>query len=115
MTLQIIGYSGFDPYEECYEYFENSCYIADTPKSAENLMENSFSCVGTYRIDPVIIEQIMDDFGVSCGDYAMEKEAFDRFKAVAEKENISFEANEEENTDIPLIIVKVEGVRISDD
>lgn len=114
MTLRIIGYSGFDPYEECYEYFENSCYIADTPQSADNLMRNSFSCVGPYRIDPVTIEQIMDDFGASCGDYAMEKEAFDRFKVVTEKENIRFRVNEED-PDIPLTIVEVEGVRISDD
>ena len=114
MTLRIIGYSGFDPYEECYEYFENSCYIADTPQSADNLMRNSFSCVGPYRIDPVTIEQIMHDFGASCGDYAMEKEAFDRFKVVAEKENIRFRLNEED-PDIPLTIVEVEGVRISDD
>jgi len=52
MSLKIIGYSGFDSYEECYDYFENSCYIADTPKSAENLMKNIFfSCVANYRID----------------------------------------------------------------
>ncbi len=114
MSLKIIGYSGFDSYEECYEYFENSCYIADTPKSAENLMKNSFSRVANYRIDPVTIEQIMDDFGCSCGDYAMEKEAFDKFTAVAEKDNIRFIAKEED-TDIPLIIVKVEGVNLSDD
>ncbi len=114
MTLKNIGYSGFDPYEECYEYFENSCYIADTPKSAENLMRNSFSCVGAYRIDPVTIEQIMGDFGASCGDYAMEKEAFDRFKAVADQEKIHFIAKKE-NSDIPVIIVEVEGVKISDD
>ena len=114
MTSKIIGYSGFDSSEECYEYFENSCYIADTPRSADNLMRNSFSCVGPYRIDPVTIEQIMDDFGASCGDYAMEKEAFDRFKVVAEKENIRFRVNEED-PDIPLTIVEVEGVRMSDD
>jgi len=114
MTSKIIGYSGFDFSEDCYEYFENSCYIADTPQSAENLMRNSYSCVGKYRIDPVTIDQIMDDFGVSCGDYAMEKEAFYRFKAVAEKEDIHFSVNEED-CDVPLMIVAVEGVRISDD
>ncbi|MFH2060732.1 MAG: hypothetical protein ABIJ59_17790 [Pseudomonadota bacterium] len=114
MSLKIIGYSGFDPYEDCYEYFENSCYIADTPKSAENLMKNSFSRVANYQIDPVTIEQVMDDFGCSCGDYAMEKEAFDKFKAIAEKDNIRFTAKKED-TDIPLMIVKVEGVNLSDD
>ena len=73
MPSKIIGYSGFDYSEECYEYFENSCYIADTPQSADNLMSNSYTCMGKYRIDPVTIDQIMDDFGASCGDYAMEK------------------------------------------
>ena len=113
MPSKIIGYSGFDYSEECYEYFENSCYIADTPQSADNLMSNSYTCMGKYRIDPVTIDQIMDDFGASCGDYAMEKEAFDRFIAVAEENNIRFEANEED-CDVPLMIVEVEGVRISD-
>ena len=114
MTSKIIGYSGFDHSEECYEYFENSCYIADTPQSAENLMRNSYSCAGTYRIDPVTIDQIMDDFGASCGDYAMEKEAFDRFKDVAEEKDIRFSVYEED-CDVPLMIVAVEGVRILDD
>jgi hypothetical protein len=114
MTSKIIGYSGFDSSEECYEYFENSCYIADTPQSAKNLMRNSYSCLGKYRIDPITIVQIMDDFGASCGDYAMEKQAFDRFKAVADKENIRFSVNEED-CDVPLMIVEVKGVKISDE
>ena len=114
MTPEIIGYSGFDISEDCYEYFENSCYIADTPQSAENLMKNSFNCIGLYRIAPITIDQIMDDFGASCGDYAMEKKAFDRFKAAAVKKDIHFSANKED-CDIPLMIVEVEGVRISDD
>ena len=76
-------------------------------------MRNSFSCLDTYRINPVTIEQIMDDFGASCGDYEKGKEAFDRFKAVVEK-NIRFLVNEK-NYDIPLIIVEVEGIRILDD
>ena len=50
----------------------------------------------------------------SCGDYAMEKEAFDIFKSVADKEDIRFSVNEED-CDVPLMIVEVEGVRISDD
>jgi hypothetical protein len=44
----------------------------------------------------------------------MEKEAFDKFTAIAEKDNIRFIAKEED-TDIPLILVKVEGVHLSDD
>ena len=78
-TDEIIGYSGFDPGEGCYEYFENECYIADTTEGAEELMKNSFMCMGDYRIDPITIDRIMKDFGCSCGKYAMEKTAFDRF------------------------------------
>ena len=70
--------------------------------------------MGKYRIDPVTIDQIMDDFGVSCGDYAMEKEAFERFKTVAEKENIHLSVNEED-CDVPLMLFTVKGVRIPDD
>ena len=114
MTSITIGYSGFDHSEECYEYFENSCYIADTPQAAEKIMRNSYTCVGRYRIDPVTIEQIMVDYGCSCGEFAMEKGAFNRFKVLAEQKNIGFRANEED-CDVPLMIVKVEGVKISDD
>jgi len=34
----IIGYSGFDVFEECYGYNENACYIADTETSAHDFM-----------------------------------------------------------------------------
>ena len=114
MTSEIIGYSGFDIYEDCYQYYENSCYIADTPESAENLMKNSYISPRDYRIDPVAIDQIMNDYGVSCGDFAMEKEAFERFRYIAEQNKIQFSANEE-GWDYPIMIVIVEGVRISDD
>jgi len=29
----IIGYSAFRLFDECYEYNENACYIADSPES----------------------------------------------------------------------------------
>jgi len=58
----IIGYSGFDLFEDCYEYFENACYIADTPAAMERLMKDSVACTGKYRIDPVKIDQIMNDY-----------------------------------------------------
>jgi hypothetical protein len=44
----------------------------------------------------------------------MEKQAFDRFKAVADKENIRFSVNEED-CDVPLMIVEVKGVKILDE
>lgn len=53
MADTVIGFSGFDLYEECYEYCKNACHIADTNEGIERLMKNSISCVGEYRVDPV--------------------------------------------------------------
>ena len=41
MTAQnepVIGYSGFDVFEECYGYNEDACYVADTEASANRFM-----------------------------------------------------------------------------
>lgn len=110
----IIGYSGFDPVEDCYEYNENSCYIADTPELAKKFIMNSFMYMGEYRIDPVSIKMIMDDYGCSCGEYAMEESAFSKFKSIAEQKGIKYKA-EKFDYDYPLMIVDVEGVNISNE
>ncbi len=114
MGGKIIGYSGFDPGEECYEYFENSCYIADTTEGATELMKAGPMCMGGYRIDSITIDHIMNDYGCSCGDFAMEEAVFERFKVVADQKGIRYESHQE-LCDIPLMIVEVEGVKISDD
>ncbi len=110
----VIGYSGLDLFEECYEYCENACYIADTPAAAEDLMKNSFMCTGKFRIDPVTIKQIMSDYGSSCGEFAMELAAFDRFKVIAAANGIRFDAKKEDY-DVQLMVVDVEGVTIQND
>jgi hypothetical protein len=65
------------------------------------------------RIEQITIEQIMKDYGCSCGEYAMEQAAFDKFKVEASKKDIRFEARPE-SCDIPLLIVNVEGVTCTD-
>jgi hypothetical protein len=110
----VIGYSGFDTFEECYSYFENSCFIADTAESADQFMRNSYFSEGEYRIEPVAIQKIMNDYGCSCGDYAMEKKAFDRFIEIAKASDIGFDSHVEEYED-QLIIVNVEGVNLTRD
>ncbi len=114
MTDEVIGFSGFDFFEECYEYCENACFIGDTKKSVERFMRNSFSGTSGYRVDPVTVELIMKDYGCSCGEYAMEQEAFEKFKAIASEKGIRFEARPELG-DLSLMIVDVEGVKITDD
>ena len=69
----IIGYSGFDVYEESYGYDEDACYIADTEAAADRFMRVAcFS--GEYRIGPVTLSR--DDFGYSFGEFTMETTAF---------------------------------------
>ena len=110
---ELIGYSGLDLDEECYEYFENACYIADTAESAESLMQQSMNCVGPYRVEVVTLDRLMSDYGASCGEYALEPAAWARFERMARAKGIRFECRTEA-CDVPLTIVEVHGVKISD-
>ena len=61
-----------------------------------------------YRIVPVTLSQIMD--GASLGEFAMEKDAFERFRAAATEAGVDFEAKTD-SYDPQLFVVTVEGVR----
>ena len=109
----IIGYSGFGVFEECYEYNENACYIADTEASAHRFMR--VAVFGEeYRIEPVTLSRIMDDYGYSLGEFAMEREAFARFRAGASRAGISFQTGAVDFCP-ELTLVNVEGVKRHDD
>ena len=108
----IIGYSGFETFEECYGYNENACFIADTAMAAEVFMQEA--AYGEFRIVPVTLAQIMDDFGCSVGEFAMEKAAFERFREAANAAGVRFAA-ELFDRDDDLMVVNVEGVKIHDD
>lgn len=81
----IIGYSAFRTWDECYEYNENACFIADTPKSLEKFIEGAGFSMGDYRIDPVKLSDITVDYGCSSGEYAMELEALKRFEGTVDQ------------------------------
>ncbi len=63
---------------------------------------------------PVTLSQIMSDYGASFGEFAMEEEAFNRFRDAATEAGIRFET-ETDPSDPELIVVTVEGVRKRDD
>ena len=86
----VIGYSGFDVFEECFEYNENACFIAGTEAAADCFMRDA-SLGPDYRIVPVTLSQIMSDYGSSLGEFAMEKEAFKRFRDAGTDADILFE------------------------
>jgi hypothetical protein len=104
----IIGYSGFELLEECYGYNENACYIADTEASAHRFMQDA-TVNGQYRIEAVTLSRIMDDFGCSFGEFAMERRAFARFRDAANKADIQFETSAVAGCP-DLTLVTVEGV-----
>ncbi len=116
MTEQIdplIGYSGFELFEECYGYNENACFIADTEASAHRFMQDDV-LGGEYRIEPVTLSQIMGDYGCSSGEFAMEKEAFGAFRRAARQAGILFQTRTDAFSP-GLTLVNVEGVKRHDD
>lgn len=83
----IIGYSAFILFDECYEYNENACYIADSEESLKDFLKDATFNINDYRFDEIKLSDILDDYGCSCGEYAMEPEALKRFKQVS---NVKF-------------------------
>jgi hypothetical protein len=108
-----IGYSVFETFEECYQYNENACFIAATRSAAETFLRNGYTDPQDCRIDSICFGDIMKDFGASCGEYAMEREAFLRFKTVAERNGVEFRAEPYDGDD-GLLVVEIEGVTMDD-
>lgn len=79
----IIGYSAFVLFDECYEYNENACYIADSEESLKEFLKDATFNINDYRFDAIKLSDILDDYGCSCGEYAMEPEALKRFKELS--------------------------------
>lgn len=76
----IIGYSAFRLFDECYEYIENACYIADSSESLREFLKEATFNVNDYRIDKIRLKDVIDDYGCSNGEFAMEQEALKRFE-----------------------------------
>ena len=109
----LIGYSALDIFEECYEYNENACYVADSIDALHKFLEGAMLKLEDYRIDSIKISDILNDFGCSGGEYALEPKALERFKNAAEALNIKYKVEPYEDPfdpdDLPdLFIVNVE-------
>ena len=87
-----IGYSIFDTNDECYAYNENACYVAATRESADAFRDACGIHSSAARMDSVMLDDLVGDFGGSIGEYAMEAAAYARFQQLAGQHNVSFEA-----------------------
>ena len=101
-----VGYSVFDTSQECYEYCEDSCYIAANQQAAKRFLNTSFfpeDC----EIHSVSWDELLKDYGCSCGSYAMEPEAFERFKSLALQHGVTFEV-EPFDGDVSIMVVEID-------
>ena len=105
-----IGYSGFILYEECYEYNENACYIADTSEMLEQLMMDCGYDRSEFRVDEISINDLLKDYGYSFGEYAMEKLTFEKFKLIAKENDIYYEAEKFDRA-LDLMVVNIYNVK----
>jgi len=108
----VIGYSGFHDFEQCYEYNEDACYIADTPESLQEFLSWANWPVKEYRIDPVTIAGILKDVGGSLGEYALEPNALKRFEKAAKALGIGYTVKPYDSMFDPeprIFIVKLKG------
>ena len=103
----LVGYSVFDSGQECYEYNENACFIAATRDSAQQFLNVACMDPRDGRVDAVSWDDLLRDYGCSCGEYAMEAVAFARFRALAEEHNVSFEVEPYDGDD-SLMVVEIE-------
>jgi hypothetical protein len=83
--VKVAGYSALKIFDECYEYNENACYIADTPVSLKEFLDGAMLSVEDHRIESVSISGILNDFGYSSGEYALEPKALDKFERAAKE------------------------------
>ncbi|GJM01491.1 MAG: hypothetical protein DHS20C07_31700 [Methyloligella sp.] len=104
-----IGYSGFILFEECYEYNENACYLASNLEKARQFMFNCGYDRSEFRIDQISLNDLMNDYGCSSGEYAMEELAFEKFKKNADKKGINYRVEDFE-LDASLKVVNILGI-----
>ncbi len=86
---ETIGYSIYLPAEGCYEYNEDECLIFDTFESSEELANGLYSS-SSHRLDKITIHDIINDYGSSCGGFAIEAAAMKKFTVTAEKLHIEY-------------------------
>ncbi len=81
--LETIGYSAFWPSYGTFEYYEDACYIADTPESLRAFKEELCdSSEGEYETVAVSVSDVLEDFAFSNGWYAFERGTFEKFVKV---------------------------------
>ncbi|MCP4180697.1 MAG: hypothetical protein GY756_23300 [bacterium] len=109
----IIGYSGFVLFEECYEYNENACFIAESKDKATQFMKDCGYDKSDFRIDEISLNDLQTDYGCSCGEFAMEEIAFKKFEKIAKEKKQEFKV-ENYDFDPTLKVVQINDYESND-
>jgi len=92
----IIGYSAFELFDQSFEYYEKACFVADASESLRVFLADAAFSVNDYETVVVYISDILNDFGLSNGEYALEPEAFSRFQKEADSLGIQYTVTPDE-------------------
>ena len=79
---ELIGYSVWWSLYNTFEYYEDACYIADTPESLRTFKADLDSSGEEYEILEVSVSDVLENFAFSNGWYAFERGAFEKFVKV---------------------------------
>ena len=115
---KLVGYSAFDLWEECYEYNEDACYIANDKESLKKFLIGAMLPFENYRLDSITISDMIKDFGCSCGEYALEPKAWIRFERIAQEREVKYNVEKYDDGfggQSELVIVTVEELNIPND
>ncbi len=64
--------------------------LADSSKNLMRFLTEAMLDISDYRIDPIKFSDILNDYGCSCGEYALEPKALERFEQGAKALNVKY-------------------------
>ena len=88
-------------------YNENACYVADSPESLRRFLDSAMLPTEQYDVKSVTLQDLLNDFGVSSGEYALEPLALARFGRLAQARALAFDVEPYEGAPDELFVVKL--------
>lgn len=96
---ETIGYSALNLDEDCFEYNEDACWVAESPQTLGPFVADGWAPHAPHETTAVSLQDLLDDFGGSSGEYAFDPGAFARFKEQAEAAGVSYQAEKQSEDD----------------
>ena len=108
---KIIGYSALSRKTHKYISIDGATYVANSGHDMVKFLEDSLLKSTEYMIDKESVVDLLHDYGDTHGSYALEIEALNSFKTIADRSKIKYNSNPYESFDSEepeLFIVEIE-------